>query len=73
MLQATISVSDHSQSEPIFDSSGPFGSLTPLSLQPADAQRGSDLSLASHQDVPLPDEVEREFRRIIKAAEKELS
>jgi trimethylamine--corrinoid protein Co-methyltransferase len=28
--------------------------------------------LASHQDVPLPDEVEREFRRIIKAAEKEL-
>ncbi len=28
--------------------------------------------LASHEDVPLPDEVEREFRRIIKAAEKEL-
>ena len=28
--------------------------------------------LASHQDVPLPDEVEREFRRILKAAENEL-
>jgi trimethylamine--corrinoid protein Co-methyltransferase len=28
--------------------------------------------LASHQDVPLPDEVEREFKRIIKAAEMEL-
>jgi trimethylamine:corrinoid methyltransferase-like protein len=26
--------------------------------------------LASYQDVPLPDEVEREFRWIIKAAEK---
>jgi trimethylamine--corrinoid protein Co-methyltransferase len=29
--------------------------------------------LASYQDVPLPDEVEREFRWIIKAAEMELS
>jgi trimethylamine--corrinoid protein Co-methyltransferase len=28
--------------------------------------------LASHEDVPLPDEVAREFKRIIKAAEKEL-
>jgi hypothetical protein len=28
--------------------------------------------LASHEDLPLPDEVEREFKRIIKAAEKEL-
>jgi trimethylamine:corrinoid methyltransferase-like protein len=28
--------------------------------------------LASHEDVPLPDAVEREFSRIIKAAEKEL-
>jgi trimethylamine--corrinoid protein Co-methyltransferase len=29
--------------------------------------------LAGHQDVPLPNEVEREFRRIIKAAENELT
>ena len=29
--------------------------------------------LASHEDLPLPDEVEREFKRIIKAAEKELT
>jgi hypothetical protein len=27
---------------------------------------------ASHEDVPLPDEVERDFKRIIRAAEKEL-
>ena len=49
MFRATISVSDSSQTEPIFDSNGLFGSLMLLSPWSADARRRSDLSSATHQ------------------------